>query len=406
MSDASTQAVDSMSKFDLNNHVVHLLIKEPFWAALSRHLNKIACQNIPTAGVRVSDDGRFELIYNPVFMARMVKECAEAGNSDAYKWVTGILKHEFMHLILGHCSYRRPTEMTKRDNIAMDLAINTHLEGQLPPLACMPGVGPFKDLPPGLPYEGYLRLLPEQSGNEGGEGEAGDGEGQFDDHSQWSGGGDEGSAAAAEVARHRLKDAVKRAHNEANAKGWGSVSVSTREIIEDFISTKVDWRKVLRSFVRASIRASRRSTVRRINKRFPYIHAGKRSERMARLAIPIDQSGSVGNDLLAAFFSELQKLSDLVEFTIIPFDTQVDPELVFVWKKGEKRPMERVMYGGTCFNAPTEYINAHNFDGCIFLTDMEAPKPITSKCQRMWMTNSRGVKNSFETSERIIEVTD
>jgi predicted metal-dependent peptidase len=179
-----------------------------------------------------------------------------------------------------------------------------------------------------------------------------------------------------------------------------------RQRIGDILTTRIDWRKVLRSFVRASIKANRRSTVRRINKRFPYIHAGKRSERVAKLAISIDQSGSVGNGLLATFFAELQNLAGLVEITIVPFDTRVDPELVFVWKKGEKRHMERVMCGGTCFNAPTEYVNEHNFDGHIILTDMEAPKPVASKCQRMWMTNSAGMASSFDTSERIIEVTD
>lgn len=390
--------MESMTKFDLNRHIVRFLWTEPFWAALSRQMDKIPCFEIETAGVRVSSSGRFELVYNPDFFARMVTECKEVvgRGGDHYKWVFGILKHEFMHLVLGHCSFRRPKDgITKRDNIAMDLAINSHLVGELPPLCCMPGEGPFANLPKGLSYEAYLLLLPE---------DAGEGSGQFDDHSQW--GGDADGDAAAEIARHRLKEMVKRANNAANAQGWGSVTAGTRELINDFLATRIDWRKVLRSFIRASIKANRRSTVRRINKRFPYIHAGSRSERVARLAIAIDQSGSVGDYLLGAFFAELQKLSDLVEFTIVPFDTQVDPDLVYTWKKGEKRPMERVLTGGTCFNAPTEYLNKHNFDGCIFLTDMEAPKPIASKCQRMWMTNARGVECSFETSERVIEVTD
>ena len=56
------------------------------------------------------------------------------------------------------------------------------------------------------------------------------------------------------------------------------------------------------------------------------------------------------------------------------------------WKKGKKHTFERVLCGGTNFDAPTEYVNQRDFDGHIVLTDMEAPKPKPSKCQRMWAT--------------------
>jgi hypothetical protein len=80
---------------------------------------------------------------------------------------------------------------------------------------------------------------------------------------------------------------------------------------------------------------------------------------------------------------------------------------VFVWKKGEKRPRSRVAYGGTCFDAPTKFVNAGSFDGHIILTDLMAPKPIASKCQRMWMTTKYYADNPyFKTNERVIAVDD
>ena len=42
--------------FDLNMHTARLLMREPFFAALSRRIDKIASTAIPTAGVRVSPD--------------------------------------------------------------------------------------------------------------------------------------------------------------------------------------------------------------------------------------------------------------------------------------------------------------------------------------------------------------
>ena len=77
--------------------------------------------------------------------------------------------------------------------------------------------------------------------------------------------------------------------------------------------------------------------------------------------------------MLQAFFAELNKLSDLAEFTVVPFDTHVAKE--------------------------------NNFDGHIVLTDMCAPKPIASKCQRMWMTTAYYAKHPyFKTNERIIAI--
>ena len=79
--------------------------------------------------------------------------------------------------------------------------------------------------------------------------------------------------------------------------------------------------------------------------------------------------------MLALFFSELTGLSKLAEFTIVPFDTAVDEDKVWVWKKGKKQTWN-VLCGGTDFNAPTDYVNKRgDFDGLIILTDLEAPKP-------------------------------
>ena len=63
------------------------------------------------------------------------------------------------------------------------------------------------------------------------------------------------------------------------------------------------------------------------------------------------------------------------------------------------------MYGGTCFNAPTNYVNTREFDGHIVLTDMMAPKPKSSKCQRMWMTTEEyATRPYFRTAERVIAI--
>jgi predicted metal-dependent peptidase len=410
--------------FDLKLHAYRLLIEEPFFAALSRKIEKKENYGIPTAGVRVNpDSGHFEMAYNPDFFEKL---------SDVEK--AGVLKHEFYHLIFDHVTTRKPEGVPHQKwNIAADLAINSHLVGELPEQCCMPGEGPFAELPKGESAEWYLANLPEddesegqQGDGEGGEGEPSDGDGDdsggqdnnndngngpssskpgnFDDHSGWD---EAASSEANQMAKERLKNAIKEAAQEAaqSAKGWGSVSGEVRKEIMKRLETKVDWRKVLRYFIKTSQRANRSSTIKRINRRYAYIHPGKKVRRQAKIAIAIDQSGSVSDEMLAAFFAELNNLAKLAEFTVVPFDTQVDESKVYVWKKGKSQKPERVLCGGTCFEAPTDWANNNNVDGLIILTDMEAPKPKACKAQRMWLTDARGASRPyFQTNERVIAV--
>ena len=410
--------------FDLNMHTARLLMSEPFFAAISRRINKRASYGIPTAGVMVNKEtAQFEMLYNPEFFR---------GLSELER--TAVLIHEFYHIIFKHVTDRAPWNNEGSDitakvwNISADLAINSHIRN-LPKEGCIPGEGVFKDLPSGQAAEWYVphvkKILEEQQNGGSGDGESGDGQGQpqggekgtggdsngsggvstLDDHSGW-GASDEQAKELNDIANERLKDIVKQASEEAAANSnWGSVSSSVRKSIIESLKTKVDWRKVLRFFVKSSQKANKSNTIRRINRRYPYIHAGRKSNRVANIAVSIDQSGSVDDKMLGMFFAELNKLSEIASFTVIPFDTRVDEDKVYEWRKGQSRKVERVLHGGTCFNAPTKYVNERAFDGHIVLTDMCAPKPISSKCQRMWMTTEQYANSRyFETKERVVVV--
>ena len=404
-----TEEEVSTEKFDLNMHTARLLMNEPFFAALSRRIEKRACSYLPTAGVRINPhNAQLEMLYNPEFFAKLTD-----------KEVAGILKHEFYHIIFEHLTERKPADkkLARMWNFATDLAINSHLRGELPEGCLMPGEGPFEHLPLGMSSEYYMEELKKNppkkedgENGEGGEGQPGDGEpglgdqGQFDSHEEW----DKADAATKEIAKERVKDALRKAAEEsAKSNSWGSVSSEVRKQIMKAFNSKVDWKKVLRYFVKTSQKANKSSTIKRINRRYPYIHPGRKTSRQAKIAISIDQSGSVSDDMLAKFFAELNKLADLAEFTVIPFDSDVAKDKVYVWKKGEKRKWERVRYGGTDFDPPTDYVNEQGFDGHIVLTDMCAPKPKSSKCQRMWMTTEYYAKHPyFQTNERVIAIDD
>ena len=412
-----------MSNFDLNIHTARLLMDEPFFASISRRIDKRATYAIPTAGVMVNpESGQFEMLYNPEFFEKLT----DAERRD-------VLKHEYYHVVFLHVTDRMPEDTNiKRWNIATDLSINSHLHN-LPEGGLIPGEGLFKDFPRGMSAEWYLANLPKKktSKEEGevqdGEGEPssgggqGDGDGDqqgqsqpqtledlldeidsFDDHSGWG----NCSQEVKDMAKERLKEIVKKAGEEcAKSNSWGSVSADVRKKVMKVLETKVDWKKVLRFFVKSSQKANRSSSIKRINRRYAYVHPGRKSNRVAKIAVSIDQSGSVDDGMLSKFFAELGKLAEIAEFVVVPFDTRVDESKVFTWKKGQRRDVERVLTGGTDFDAPTEYVNEHDFDGHLVLTDLMAPKPKRSKCPRMWMTTAQyAARPYFETNERIVVI--
>lgn len=380
--------------FDLNRHTARLLMDEPFFAALSRRIEKVPSNQVPTAGMRLDDDGNFTLLYNPEYFSGL--------ESDE---MTDVLKHEFYHIIFDHVTGRLPDKtVTKLWNFATDLAINSHLRN-LPDGCLIPGEGMFEDFPKKLSAEKYHAMLKkkmeEETDIEEGEGESLGDLQEWDSHDGW----DPQRGENVQIAKERLKKILKDAVKEASSSGWGSLSQDIKERILANIETTLDWKKVLRYFIKTSQKASKASTVKRINRRYPYLHPGRKTNRQARVAISIDQSGSVDNGMLAAFFAELNSLSRIASFTVIPFDSDVSEKDVFEWKKGQSYECKRYLTGGTDFDAPTKYVNEREFDGHIILTDMYAPKPKPSKCQRMWMTTTRNAKNPyFETNERVVAI--
>ena len=388
--------------YDLNIDIARLLKDEPFFAALSRRIEKISTTSIPTAGVGLNREAmQYEFLYNPTFFEKLTEAQRR-----------GVIIHEFYHLVFRHVANRRPAQVIREPekyfklwNIAADLSINCLIgAANLPENCCIPGGKSFEDFPSMESAEFYFRKILEKVENDpnGGGGDGVDGEGQFDDHGNWAEGSGDGMEA--ETANERVKEYLKEAAEKADQKGWGGMSHKTREEIKKFLESYVDWRKVLRMFIGRAQRADKSNTRRKIDKRthnyaqgigVVSVNPGRKVNKIANIAISIDQSGSVDDDLLGAFYAELNALSKMATFTVIPFDDAVFEQKVYVWKKGDKRKRERVLSGGTNFDAPTKYVNERNFDGHIILTDMCAPKPVPSKKQRMWMTSARHAKSPY-----------
>tara|TARA_B100001123_G_scaffold448478_1_gene609794 strand:- start:793 stop:1986 length:1194 start_codon:yes stop_codon:yes gene_type:complete len=373
-------------KFDFKTHLAILLQGEPFLSQFSLRLDKKESSNIRTCGVRLNDKTmKYEFCYNPDFM-----------NSLEPKHAVGVLKHEFYHLILGHVTNRlidRDPKKMKLWNIAADLAINSYIHEELPDIALVPGERDFSDLPKYQSAEWYYDYIISNEDdfdnllNEGEEGIQ-----TLDDHDGWGegqGNPSEGDSrnTSQQVADERLREDMKKVAEKCSKSGsWGSVPQRVREkVLERVKSSAVDWRKTLRHFCVTSLRSEKSTTIKRLNKRYPFVHPGRKTKRLAKIAISVDQSGSVSDEQISKFSAELNRLAEIVEFTVVPFDCTVATDEVFTWSKGKRIDLKRVSFGGTNFDAPTDYVNAGAFDGHIVMTDLMAPRPKRSKCKRIWV---------------------
>ncbi len=156
---------ETKKEFDLNMHTARLLMDEPFFASISRRIDKRASYALPTAGVMVNQEtAQFEMLYNPDFFASLTDEQRQ-----------DVLKHEFYHIIFQHVTDRLPADVNMRLwNVATDLAINSHLYN-LPEGGLIPGEGHFEGLPKGMSAEWYMANMPDFDKKEQGDGHAGRG---------------------------------------------------------------------------------------------------------------------------------------------------------------------------------------------------------------------------------------
>ena len=227
----------------------------------------------------------------------------------------------------------------------------------------------------------------------------------MDDHSGWESIPEE----LREKVKGQIANIVDKAvkHADAQANGWGNIPANLREDIRKSVSRIVNWKTVLRQFIGNLERGSKTSSMKRINRRYPYIHPGTKRGYNAKLLIAVDQSGSVSNEMLTLFFNELTSLTKRVSVTILPFDCSVADKDMTEWRKGANPPISRVRAGGTDFNAPTAFANdpknRGRWDGMLILTDGECSAPIPSRIKRGWVLGPNQ-KLAFSTNEITISL--
>ena len=451
-------------RLKLDRFIIEFLKGNLFFAEVSRWIKKVrttSWQGIPveTAAMCYSiEKDDFVMAWNPEFFASFIVDHGEVEGSKIIQFIYG---HELYHFTLKHLTFRRQSPPFAW-NIATDSANNSLLVAAhltMPPC----GIYPSKrwDAPPhrlelrkgkvmreltaaekamrdGLSdlieswkpmatSEWYMAELMKWAKKEGhkftkrgikgaGCGKPGDGDedgdsdmfSEMDMHDLWDKIPEDARQRITDKMRKIMKDATRKADGDGNGNGWGTIPSDVQKAIRSFIDNRVDWETVLRNYAATFNRGDRKKSLKRINKKYPMIHAGHKRDYHPKLLVLIDESSSMRDEWVALAFGVLGSLTRKISITVAPFNTDIDEKEVFEWKKGTACPrLKRAKEGGTDFKAAFDWANdpknRGRWDGCVMITDGECYDPGPSKLRRAYLIVP-GKKLTFTTKELVIQM--
>jgi len=165
--------------------------------------------------------------------------------------------------------------------------------------------------------------------DEGGGGSSGDG---FDDH-DW-----EGAEALNAEEKKELEREIDQAIRQgvmAEQKVVGNQKGNRFRELGDLLAPQIDWREVLREFVKSICNSKDTSSWRRVNRRFlgtDIYMPTMIGERVGSLAIGVDTSGSISGAEINRFLSEVKSIAEDVrpeKIDLIYWDASVAAHEVY-----------------------------------------------------------------------------
>ena len=362
-----------------------LILQEPFYGLFLIGINKKFTDSIPTAGVSKHGIG-MQLTINPEFYTNLNK---------LHRY--GLIKHELLHIAFGHLLMRDLYSNHKLFNIAADLEINQYIDGDtLPEGGLLLSSFPELNLPRKAGTKVYYSLL-EQAQNDGtspsldslmdkmdGESEYCHGTwNEFDDLSEPD------KKLLEKQVEHQLKNAA-----ETTIKKQGNIPGEFKDLIERLFHiepAKFDWKGYLKRFVGNSSIVFTKKLRRKYNKRYSG-SPGLKIKFKNHILVGVDTSGSVNNEELKEFFSELAHMSRTGHKISV---AQCDTRLRSVEEFNPKKDWEILGRGGTSFQPVIDHYNEKgSYTALIYLTDGEAYSPEDCPKNTLWVLSSISEMNN------------
>ena len=356
-----------------------LILTEPFYGLFLIGINKKFTDQIPTAGVSKNGIG-MQLTINPEFYTNL---------NDLHR--LGLIKHELLHIAFGHLLMRDLYSNHKLFNIAADLEINQYIDSsKLPEGGLLLSSFPELKLPKKAGTKVYYNLL-EQAQDDGTspsldslmnkmDGESQYCHGTWDEFDELS---EPDKKLLEKQVEHQLKDAA-----ETTVKRQGNIPGEFKDIIERLFHVepaKFDWKSYLKRFVGNSSVVYTKKLRRKYNKRYA-ANPGLKIKFKNHILVGVDTSGSVNNEELKEFFSELAHMSKTGHKITV---AQCDTSLRTVEEFNPKKDWEIHGRGGTSFQPVIDHYNEKgSYTALIYLTDGEAYAPDNCPKNTLWCLSS------------------
>jgi predicted metal-dependent peptidase len=200
----------------------------------------------------------------------------------------------------------------------------------------------------------------------------------MDEHDFESGAMGEGGQPMSVEDQKQLSKEIDRALREGGILA-GRLGAKIPRNITDLLEPKIDWKTVLRDFIMSQMKGTDEYTWRKYNKRLvanDIYMPSMEDERVGELTIAIDTSGSIGEDELNAFTSELVSICSVStpeKVRILWWDTEVHGEQTFDESQYDNiaKLVKPQGGGGTDLSCVVNHINKENINSqaIIVLTD-------------------------------------
>jgi len=367
-----------------------LMLIEPYYGFFLIMLNKTWRKDLPTAGV--SKNGiNYQLAINEEFWTSLSEEHQ-----------LGLLKHELLHIAFGHLTSFGSFSDKKLANVAMDMEINQYIDTDwLPKGGIM--IEDYEDLNlderAGCRY--YYKKLQELKEEKDKNGTCGNepmdkllddiANGDVPDHGTWEE-FDDLSEAEKKLIDRQIQKVLSDA-KEQTVKKRGRIPGEIEGVItiEEIVAPKFDWRGYMRRFTGISTKVFTKKIRRKENRKFPE-SPGLKLKMKQHMLLGIDTSGSVSDDELQEFMSEIHHIYKAgVDITVVQCDTSIKSIEPY---KG-KLEMTVSGRGGTEFDPVLDYYNENQkkYTSLVYFTDGECYTRVKPKGHVLWVLSERSEMN-------------
>lgn len=362
-----------------------LLVREPFYGLFLLNVQKeIVPKEHPIQTAGMGPNGiNFTLYINEHFW----------NNLDP-KYHVGLLKHEMLHLIFGHCTNLYDVDDHETMNQGKDCEINQYIDllpdGGITLEKVSALLGENLEPKKGSWYY-YKKLQQYKQNNQLPNFMA------FDDHSLWPKDLPEAEKKLLEnQIKYKLKEVAEQVTKQA-----GSIPGELSEIIKALKQKEpvFNWKKYFRRVIGNAITSEIQLTRMRPSKRFPDAR-GIRMKRKPNILVGVDTSGSVNNEEFAEFFAEIHHIYKTgVSVTVAECDTQITN--VFEYKGSQD--IKRTGFGGTLLSPIVNYYKEHpEFTVCVIFTDGYCNTTMPPCQNLIWVITSSGNKSTKYTPGKVI----